>query len=75
MNRMEMVLKVRNYTTESRQRLEVFTDIEICNEEDNETAHDLMDKRLEEMTDVELENMCNRIDHEDDYGTYYEILG
>lgn len=75
MNREEMELKVREYVMESVQRFEVFTDTEICSIEDNEMAHDLMDKRLEKMTDIELENMCNRIDFQNDYDTYYEIIG
>lgn len=73
--RTEMETKIRDYITESAQRLEVFADLEICKKEDIELAHELMDKRLNSMTDIELENMCNRIDFEDEYDTYYEIIG
>lgn len=75
MNREEMELKVEYYVTDSTQRLEVFVDMEICSMEELKMAHDLMFERLEKMTDVELENMCNRIDFDDDYDSYYEILG
>ena len=75
MNRNEMIEKIRLYVTDSVQRLEIFANIEICSSKDNEDAHEIMDNRLDTMTDVELENMCNRIDFEDDYDTYYEIIG
>ena len=75
MNRNEMIEKRRLYGTDSTQRLEIFVDMEVCTEKDNNTAHELMDKRLSSMTDVELENMCNRINFGDDYDTYYEIIG
>lgn len=75
MNRTEMESKIRLYVTDSTQRLEVFTDIEICSSRDSEDAHEIMDNRLNAMTDIELENMCNRIDFEDDYDSYYKIIG
>ena len=67
--------KIRNYVTDSIQRLEIFSDIEICSSEDRDIAHERMNERLKEMSLNELENMCNRIDFEDNYDSYYEILG
>lgn len=75
MNRDEMKEKIRLYVTDSVQKLEIFTDIEICSSKDNENAHEIMDNRLNAMTDVELENMCNRINFEDNYDSYCEIIG
>ena len=75
MTRYEMESKIREYVTITTQKLEVFTDIEICSSKDKEDAHEVMDNRLKSMTDVELENMCNRIDFENDYDSYYEIIG
>ena len=75
MTRTEMETKIEIYVTDSTQRLEVFTGIEMCSSEDLDNAHDVMFERLDNMTDIELENMCNRIDNENKYESYYEIIG
>lgn len=70
-----MQAKVRKYVMESIQRMEVFSDIEICTERDLDRGYGQIEARLARMSDTELEEMCSRIDFEDEYDSYYEILG
>lgn len=69
-----MLDKIRCYVTESVQRLEIFTDIEICTKRDLDLAHEKMDNRLNRMNDSELQELCNRIDKESECDTYYSIF-
>lgn len=62
MTRFEMILKVRDYITSDTHKLEDYSDIEICCEADRKDALELMDKRIDNSNDIELENFCNAID-------------
>ena len=68
MTRYEMEQKVKDYITSDTHKLEDYSDIEICCEADREDALRLMDERVENSTDTELENFCKAIDtHTVDY--------
>lgn len=62
MTRFEMILKVRDYITSDTHKLEDYSDIEICCEADRKDALELMDRRIDNSSDTELENFCNAID-------------
>ena len=68
MDRKAMQEKIKDYIMQSSQKLEVFTN------SNDKNSYEIMNTILEEMTDIELENMCDRIDFEDEYDSYYEIL-
>lgn len=62
MTRYEMEEKVKDYITISTHRLEDYSDIEICCETDREDALKLMDERINNSSDTELEDFCKAID-------------
>ena len=71
MTRYEMEMKVKDYITSDDHKLEDYSDIEICCREDYHDALRLMDERVENSTDEELECFCNAIDnHTVDYMTH-----
>lgn len=71
MTRYEMEQKVKDYITSDTHKLEDYSDIEICCEADREDALRLMDERVENSTDEELEAFCKAIDtHTVDYMTH-----
>lgn len=57
-----MILKVRDYITSDIHKLEDYSDIEICCEADKIDALRIMDFRINNSSDTELENFCNAID-------------
>lgn len=71
MTRFEMEAKVKDYITYDDHRLEDYSDIEICCRDDYYDALELMDERVENSTDEELEDFCKAIDtHTVDYMTH-----
>lgn len=62
MTREEMEEKVKNYIVSDDHRLEDYSDIEICCNEDYYDALVLMDERIENSTDEELRAFCKAID-------------
>ena len=53
--------EVWNYIIDDVHHLEDFTDIEICSEEDNETAYDVAKTNLNKFTTGEIREMANEI--------------
>lgn len=74
MTRAELREIVFNYVMEDNHRLEIITDIEICSAKDMDKAELELDKVLSNMSTEELKDIVERINHDDDYGSYYEIF-
>ena len=74
MTRSMLLQKARLFITHSIQRLEIFTDLEICTESDNDRAHRIMNQKLKEMETAKLAAMVKRMQEEDRYDSYYEIF-
>lgn len=70
----EMISIAREYITDSIQRLEEFSDIEICNSDDNTYAHEEMDRILDEMSFKDLSDMTKRMNSDDTYKSYKEVF-
>lgn len=62
MTRCEMEQKTKDYIMSDIHKLEDYSDIEICCEADRKYAIKLMDERIKNSTDIELENFCKAID-------------
>jgi hypothetical protein len=71
MTRCEMEQKVKDYITSDDHKLEDYSDIEICSRTDYYDALILMDEKVKNSTDEELESFCNAIDTDTvDYFTH-----
>ena len=71
MKRYEMEQKIKEYVTSDTHKLEDYSDIEICCEDDYCEALELMDKRIRNSSDEELECFCKAIDNDTvDYMTH-----
>lgn len=62
MTRFDMEHKVKDYITASTQRLEDYSDIEICCEADRQNALETMCLLIQLSTDKELARFCKAID-------------
>lgn len=74
LTRYDMEERVTKYITSSNERLEAFSDKEIHCDIDESRAVAIMEEKIKYMSDEQLNLLCNRIDHENEFETYYDFF-